>query len=481
MNVLFVASEVFPLIKTGGLADVAGALPIALQQNGVNVRVLLPNYPGLESQLKRPTTRAVLGNPFGYGNIHLIEGLLEVPGGAPDIHIWLLDCKELYHREGGPYLNPKGEDYEDNERRFGVFSWAAAMLAAYGAWQTWRPDIVHAHDWQAGLVAAYLKSWGFHKIPVVFTIHNVQYTGIFDPACMDELKLAPELFHIDGLEFYGQLSMLKAGIQFSDWVTTVSPTYAQEIQSQDYGCGLEGVLRKNRHKLSGILNGVDYSTWNPNTDPLIDTMYSHVELEKKVLNKTALQSRFHMKVDPSAMLFGAVSRLTDQKGLDLALEVMPDLLQQGSQLVLLGSGASELEQGFLDLANQYPDRVAVTIGYNEALSHQIQAASDALLIPSRFEPCGLTQLYALKYGTLPIVRKTGGLADTIQGSDQPQQTGFVFSQASSDSLKKAMWDAKNVYANKPLWRKMQIDAMAQNYSWKRSASEYRSLYQRLLS
>ena len=482
MNVLFVASEMFPLVKTGGLADVVGALPIALEQINVNVRVFLPNYSSLAPMLKNAKQIADLGNPLGFGRMTIIEGVLELDAQDAQIHVWLLHCDELFHREGGPYLNTEGQDYEDNHRRFGVFAWAASMLVAYGGWQSWRPDIVHAHDWQTGLVAAYLKSWGFHKIPVVFTIHNVQYTGNFDRSTLHELKIAPELYHVEGLEFYGQLSMLKAGIQFSDWITTVSPTYANEIQSPEFGCGLEGVFQKNHDKISGILNGVDYSVWDPNTDSLIRQNYSSKQLEKKQHNKLALQARFGLAENPKAIIFGVVSRLTSQKGLDLVLNAIPDLLGAGAQLVLLGSGDASMEQSFLSLADRFPRSVAITIGYDESLSHQIQAGADCLLIPSRFEPCGLTQLYALKYGTLPLVRETGGLADTIHsGVDGKPQTGFVFSEATVGALKQALRQAMSMFSDTEAWKAIQLKAMQQDYSWKQSAVQYQELYKRLVA
>lgn len=477
MKILFVASEVYPLVKTGGLADVVGALPVALSA-GNDVKVLLPAYEGLMGIFSDCRPGPILGNPFGYGEMRLVFGRLE----GIQVDFWLLDCPNLFHRQGGPYLNDDGHDHADNHRRFAALSWAGAVITQYGSLMNWRPDIVHAHDWQTGLLPAYLKAWSQRHPPVVYTIHNMQFTGAYTHDQYLETGLPEHLFNMYGLEYYGRYSMLKAGIQYSDAVTTVSPTYAREIQTPAYGCGLDALMRDQKHKISGILNGVDYQVWNPASDELIDHHYCLRDMGGKAANKQALQKKLGLRVEDRKPLIGLISRLSEQKGLDLVLQVLPDYLEQGAQLILLGSGEKSLESAFRALSGRFPDQVSANFGYNEPLAHQIQSASDFLLVPSRFEPCGLTQLYALKYGTLPIVRRTGGLADSVWEdiSGRPQ-TGFVFNDASAHDLWHALQRAMSAYENERVFRQLREQAMQQDFSWESSAAQYVSLYKRLIT
>lgn len=477
VKILFVSSEVYPLVKTGGLADVAGALPVALSGQH-DLKVLLPAYEGVLGMLDELTDGPILGNPFGYGEMRLRFGRLR----GCSVDYWLLDCPNLFHRQGGPYLNEDGQDHADNHRRFAALSWAGAVITQYGQLMNWRPDIVHAHDWQTGLLPAYLKAWAQRHPPVVYTIHNMQFTGAYTHEQYLETGLPENLFQMHGLEYFGRFSMLKAGIFYSDAVTTVSPTYAKEIQTPAYGCGLDALMRDQRHKLSGIMNGVDCDVWNPATDEYLDVHYSVRNLDGKAENKRRLQEKLGLEVNASRPMLGLVSRLSEQKGLDLVLQALPPFLEQGAQLVLLGSGDKGIESAYRALSGHFPRQVSATFGYNEALAHQIQAAADFLLVPSRFEPCGLTQLYALCYGTLPIVRRTGGLADSVW-EDIPgrPQTGFVFNDATVWDFSAAIARAIAVHDNEKVMRQLREQAMQQDFSWESSAAQYLSLYKRLVT
>lgn len=483
MKVLFVASEAYPLIKTGGLADVAGTLPIALQQGNIDVRLLLPNYAChnsgvfISNQLQNLKTICPLGNPFGFGDISLLSGQT-----SDGLDVWLLDCPELYASEGGPYLGEDGRDHDNNHRRFATLSWAGATLGLHGKLFGWQADLVHAHDWQAGLIPAYFKSWHQQCPPVVFTIHNLMYSGVFKGEKFSEIGLSSELYNVDGLEYYNDFSTLKAALQYSDAITTVSPTYAGEIQTAEFGCGLEGLLQKQSYKLSGILNGVDYQIWDPSSDTAIAKKYTPRTLGAKAKNRSALLKHNDLPEQDSAPVFGIVSRLTGQKGLDLVIDALPSILERGAQLVILGSGDKELENRYLQLAQQYPQQVAVTIGYDEGYSHLLQAGCDSLLVPSRFEPCGLTQLYALKYGTLPVVRNTGGLADSVsEGDSHSAQTGFVFQDANSNDLCAAMHRAVDTFEDQKRWLQLQKNAMQQDFSWDKAAQKYIELYETVIA
>ncbi|MFD1382212.1 glycogen synthase GlgA [Rhodanobacter aciditrophus] len=476
MKVLFAASEIHPLIKTGGLADVAGSLPIALKKQGIDIKLIMPAYSGILDKVKPIKRETNLGNPFNTGDLILLESSLP----NSDVPIYLVQCQSLFERDAGPYLDSYGYDYPDNHIRFAAFSWVCAFLAQHGQLLGWKPDLLHLNDWQTGFAAAYLKAWKTQHPPIITTVHNLRYNGSFPLERFPDVRLSNDLLNMHGMEFYGQFSALKAGLVFADAITTVSPTYAKEILTPEYGDGLDGTLSAISHKLTGILNGVDYDEWSPEVDPHIDTQYSIDSIDKKLANKLALQRENNLPEKPEVPVFGVVSRLTEQKGLDLIPIAMETALKQGAMLILLGSGDATLEAQYLALQERYPQQVAVRIGYDEAYSHRLQAGVDILLIPSRFEPCGLTQLYALKYGTLPLVRKTGGLADTIFEVGN-KANGFVFENASIKDLTDAIQRSLAAFANLGTWRELQHNAMGQDHSWKRVTGEWISLYKKLLS
>lgn len=474
MKILFASSEIHPLIKTGGLADVAGALPIALRNRGIDIKVIMPAYSGMLEKVNHIQKSVNLGNPFGVGDLHLIEA--SVPNS--ELPIYLVQCQSLFEREGGPYLTPQGTDFADNHLRFAAFSWVCAFVAQHGHLLGWQPDLLHLNDWQTGFAAAYLASWKLNHIPVVTTVHNLRYNGSFDFNSFADTRLSNELASIQGMEFYGRYSALKAGLVYADAITTVSPTYASEILTAHYGDGLDGTLRALQTKLSGILNGVDYNEWSPTNDPHIVKQYDVDHLSDKQINKLALLKENHLPERRNALVFGIVSRLTEQKGLDLVPNAIVTALEHGAMLILLGSGDQSLEQQYLDLQARYPEQVSIRIGYDEAYSHRLQAGVDVLVIPSRFEPCGLTQLYALKYGTLPLVRHTGGLADTVfEGGEQAN--GFVFHEANEAALQAAIQRAMAAYKQPKQWLALQHTAMAQDHSWDKACEQWLALYRSL--
>ena len=479
MRVLHVASEIFPLVKTGGLADVVAALPPALIDRGLDVRVLLPGLPGILSGMSGLEPLIRFGPAFGAAIVTLCRGRLPDSG----VTAYVIDAPFLYRRDGNPYVAPDGQDWSDNHRRFALLGWVAAHMASGELDPEWVPEIVHAHDWHAGLVPAYIAQNPGLKTASVFTIHNLAFRGIFPMECQHELGLPMRKMTPLGMEFHGKLSFMKAGLVYSDRVTTVSPTYAREICTPEFGCGLEGVLRERGATLSGILNGVDYAIWSPD-DSSIACRYSAENMKGKSACKKALQTELGLGVD-DVPLFSVVSRLTSQKGMDLLLAALPELLREGAQLAVLGSGDGDLESGFRYAAEVNPGQVAVCIGYDEGLSHRFMAGSDLLLVPSRFEPCGLTQLYALRYGTLPLVRRVGGLADTVIdatsdniGADRA--TGFVFNEASRYAIGERIRDACALFRNQDSWSRIQRRAMAQDYSWGDSAANYEALYRTLV-
>ncbi len=477
MRVLFIASECAPLIKTGGLADVVGALPKALGAVGTDVRVLLPAYPGLLDGLEADGEAIPTRPLFG-------RRARVVPGRRAGLRLLLLDAPRLFGRPGNPYVGKNGKDWPDNHKRFGALSAVGAWLAD-GKLPGWRPDVVHAHDWQAGLAPAYLAlSKSKTASRSVITVHNIAFQGLFPRKTMAELKLPASGFVQSGFEFYGEVGFLKAGLVYADAITTVSPTYARELTTPEYGMGLEGVIAQRRGSLTGILNGIDLDAWNPASDPDIAVPYDRSQLQGKSKNKAALQRRLGLTADARAPLFCVVSRLTRQKGLDLLLDALPHLLWRGGQLALLGSGDADLEKSFAAAARANPGRVAVSLGYDEPLSHLMQAGADAILIPSRFEPCGLTQLYGLRYGTLPVVAHTGGLADTVIDANDAAikancATGFQFAPTTLSALRDALDRACDAFADKRLWRGMQRRAMKHPVGWDVSAAAYAALYQQL--
>src|ERR1700754_896629 len=429
MRVLAVASEIYPIIKTGGLADVAGALPLALRAEGVEMRTLVPGYPAVMDALARAAP--LLEWPLFFGGI---TRLLKAHCGELDLLV--LDAPHLFGRPGNPYVTPEGADWPDNALRFAALSRMAADIGL-GDVPDFVPDIVHAHDWQAGLTPAYMHYSHRRQVGTVITVHNLAYQGKFPPEMLAELGLPPESLAMYGVEFYGTIGFLKAGLQFADRITTVSPTYAKEIQSDEAGMGLSGLLRDRANALVGILNGIDVDVWNPATDQSIPARYSADDLGPRADDKTALQARLGLEQNPDAFLLGVISRISWQKGLDLLLECLPEFAGEGIQLALLGSGDAELQTRYQQAAEANPGRIGVVIGYDEHLAHLIQAGSDALVVPSRFEPCGLTQLCALRYGAVPVVAGVGGLEDTvIDGGGAP--TGFKFNPVTTGDLAAAL-------------------------------------------
>ncbi|MBL6928108.1 MAG: glycogen synthase GlgA [Rhodospirillales bacterium] len=476
MKVLFAVSEMFPFVKTGGLGDVAGALPVALQNLGVDVRVLIPAYSEVLDKVVDLAPWVSLGDPLGAGEIRVALG--RVPGSG--VPVWLVGSPALYERKTGPYLGPDGKDWPDNHVRFAALSRAAAIICDAGTVLGWQADILHSHDWQGGLGPAYLALRGGRRPGTVHTIHNMAFAGIFPATELGAVGLPLEAFSINGVEYHEKLSFLKAGIRYADRLTTVSPTHAREIMSKEFGFGFEGVLASREGHLKGILNGIDGDIWNPRTDALIEQTYDARNLGKKALNKAALQKTFGLPINPKAPLFGVVSRFTIQKGIDLVLETLPRIIEQGGQLAVLGSGDAELEDKLTKAAKDFPAHVAVRVGYDEPLSHLVQAGCDGFLVPSRFEPCGLTQMYALRYGTPPIVRRTGGLADSvIDVSNVADGTGFVFEAAKGTELNRAVTNAIKLYRRPGEWRALQRRAMKQDFSWEKSARDYISVYSEL--
>jgi starch synthase len=477
MQVLMVASECAPFVKTGGLADVVGALPAALAPLGVEAQVIMPAYPALFPLLPKGEEIVRFDDlPGGTGRIVKVT--------AQGITLMLLDAPQLFDRPGGPYVDETGRDWADNHLRFGALSQAAARLCM-GAVPGYAPDVLHAHDWQAALAPVYLKMAG-NDTPTIITIHNIAFQGRFGPQSLVQLGLKTDWFHPEGLEYHGDLSFLKGALVFSDRITTVSPTYAREILTPEFGMGLEGVLQARRTVLSGLLNGIDTDAWDPATDTALAQTYDAKSLKRKFENRAAIRQRLGLDETATGPLFCVVSRLTSQKGLDALLDAVPHLVARGAQLAVLGSGQPELEQGFRDAATTFPGQVGTYIGYDEPLSHLFQAGSDAILIPSRFEPCGLTQLYGLRYGTLPVVARTGGLADTVIDANvaaiaAKAATGFVFDDVSAKGLTAVIDRVVDAYADQKLWQSMQRAAMRHPVSWESSAQGYHDLYAALMT
>jgi starch synthase len=483
MKVLHAAAEVFPLVKTGGLADVVGALPQALIAAGADVRLVLPGLPAIVDAVLHQKTVCGIGPLFGAGRVTLRLGQLPYS----HVPVYVIDAPYLYRRGGSPYQASTGVEWSDNLQRFALLGWVAAHLAAGELDPAWVPDVLHAHDWHAAMACAYVAAHPPTTAATVFTVHNLAYQGLFPPGDFPLLGLPSRFMSAQALEFHGQLSFMKAGLKFARRVTTVSPTYAVEMATHEFGCGLEGVLRGRGGDVSGILNGVDGAVWNPATDAGIIARYTaecgDADRLAKARCKSALQAEMGLRADARAPLFAVVSRLTPQKGLDLVLAALPALLQGGAQLALQGAGDPGLEDAFHAVAASHPGRIAVRIGYDEALAHRMIAGADAILVPSRFEPCGLTQLYGLRYGTIPVVRRVGGLADTVvDASDHAlslgsaQATGFVFDHATASALSLVIERVIGAYADPALWREMMRRGMAQDFSWTGAARQYLDLY-----
>lgn len=482
-RILFVVAESWPLVKTGGLADVVPALARALIEQGLDVRLLMPGYRDAEEAFAgKPAGRFFEALP-GQDRVRLIRGAL--PG--YDVPAWLLHSPTLYDRPGGPYSDAYGQDWWDNSLRFGMLCKVASMFARGRGLDGWKADILHGHDWHAGLTPAYARFDPGSTAGTVFTIHNLAYQGNFDPGVSVPLGISPLELQVDGLEFYGHLSFMKSGLWYSDRVTTVSPTYARQVQTEEYGCGMDGILRERRDQLTGILNGVDEQAWSPGTDALLPARYSAGDLVGKARCKLELQDRFRLTRGPEIPLIGMVGRMAAQKGWDLLAEAAPSLLADRVQLVMVGSGDHQLEARLASLAARFPGVAGVHVGYDELLSHLVIAGADIFTVPSRFEPSGLTQMYSQRYGTPPVVRRTGGLADSVTEATPASiaagsGTGFFFDEAEPAALADALRRAVDLYRSDPAsWRAVQANGMARDFSWRTPAAAYARVYEAALA
>ena len=471
MRILSVAAEIFPYVKVGGLGDVMAALPKALQRLGVDARVMVPGYPELLDTLPGLKPVKAFDQLMNAGPGQILLG--ESEGGVP---LYLLDLPGLFGDDGGPY-----GDWDRAHRRFAALSWAAMDLARFGENQGWSADLLHAHDWPAGLAPAYLALTEGPRVPTLMTIHNIAYQGNFSPSVLGEVWLPPEAYAVEGAEFMGRLSFLKAGLHYSDRLSTVSPTYAYEIQQPGGGRGLEGLLAMRNQDFSGILNGIDTDIWDPRTDPHLLVDFDRETLDRRILDTAALRMELGLEENPVAPLFGVVSRMEAIKGLDLVLPNLDHLVELGAQFALLGSGDPGLEKAFQIAAERHPGRIAVRIGYNEGLAHRMYAGLDVLMVPSRSEPCGLTQMYAYRYGCLPLVRRTGGLADTVIDAEDHDGNGFLFGPEDPWDLGQAIDRACAIYrGNQTWWREMQLRGMTLEHSWDVSAKRYIDLFQDMI-
>jgi starch synthase len=475
VKVLAVASEAYPLVKTGGLADVVGALPRALAAHGVETTTLLPGYPAV---LKATAGRAIHSwrDLLGGGAARLLRGEI---GGQPLI---VLDAPSFFAREGGPYGDQTGSDWPDNWRRFAALARAAAEIGRGGV-KGLSFDVLHAHDWQAALAPAYLR-YVASPIKTVMTIHNIAFQGRFGAEIFDDLGLPEGAWSIDGVEYYGGVGFLKAGLQAADAITTVSPTYAREVLRPEFGMGLEGLIADRAGAVTGIVNGIDGAIWSPEQDAALPAQYAFKTLARRAKNKRAVEREFGLEPGDGP-IFTVISRLTWQKGMDVLAACVDEMVQMGGRLAMLGAGDADLEQAFIDAAARHPGRVGVRIGYDEPLSHLLQGGADAIVIPSRFEPCGLTQLYGLAYGCVPVVARTGGLADTvidanIAALDAQVATGIQFDGVSREALLNALQRACALYADQPSWRCLQRNGMKADFTWGRSAAAYAALYRGLV-
>jgi starch synthase len=473
---LSVASEIFPLIKTGGLADVTGALPGALAAHGIEMHSLVPGYPAVLGKIVGFTAVATDADFFG-GPARFLTGE------AAGLKLVVLDAPHLFVRPGNPYMAPNGTDWPDNPIRFAALSAAAAMLGK-GAVPGFNPALVHAHDWQAGLAPAYLHYAEGPRPATVMTIHNLAFQGQMPASLLREIGLPAAAYTVDGVEYYGSIGTLKAGLQFADRITTVSPTYAAEICTPEGGMGMDGLLRRRAGRLTGIVNGIDTGIWDPGNDVALPAPFSAADPRKRAASKAALQARLGLKQDGAALVFGVVSRLSHQKGLDVLLDSLNALLATGAQLAVLGSGDQTLQDSFVREAAAHPSQIGVMLGYSEELAHLIQAGSDAILVPSRFEPCGLTQLCALRYGALPVVSRVGGLADTVIDANEAARiakvaTGFQFAPVTAQALTSTIARVADMWSRPAEWAAMRKNAMRTDVSWAEPARCYAELYRGL--
>ena len=475
-KILFVTSETHPLIKTGGLADVSGSLPKSLVDLGEDVRIIMPYYQAIKTNEAIYYKSTIRTNG---AEINILETRL--PG--TEVKVWLVDYPQFFKLPGNPYHDEAGNPWSNSAERFGLFCHTVVEIAMNRGYLDWIPDIVHCNDWQSGLIPA-LLSLEIGRPRTLFTIHNLAYQGLFPISANFTLNLPDQLWDSGGTEFHGKLSFLKSGLTYADRINTVSPTYALEIQTPEFGCGLDGLLSHRKDDLSGILNGIDTDHWNPATDTHIATNFTPTTLNKKAPNKSALQTKFSLPVNNKVPVFGLISRLVEQKGIDLILECLPEILTLPLQLVIIGSGNKEFEQQLSDFAKGTPGKMAVKIGYDEELSHLIEAGADIFLMPSRYEPCGLNQMYSQLYGTVPLVSKVGGLADTVvdalpESISNNTATGIVFDETLSGTLFEVIKRALMLYSQPKAWKQIQINGMLKDFSWKHSAEQYRALYELL--
>ena len=478
MKVLHVAAEVFPLVKTGGLADVVAALPVAQAEQGVDVRLLLPGLPAVLDAVQGARKVVDIGACFGALRVRLL--LARLPGSR--LPVYVIDAPYLYHRGGSPYQDSQGEEWPDNLQRFALLGWVAAHLAADDADPSWVPDIVHAHDWHAAMACAYMAEHSPTRAASIFTVHNLAFQGLFPMHDWPVLGLGSHLMSPSGLEFHGQLSFMKAGLKCADRITTVSPNYAREIATHEFGCGLDGVIRDRGADVVGILNGIDPALWNPATDAAIAACFDAERPAGKLACRRALQTELGLQPDDDALLLTVVSRLTSQKGLDLVLAALPELARAGVQFAVQGTGEPALEAAFRMAQQAHPGLVQVHIGYDEARAHRLIAGADVIAVPSRFEPCGLTQMYGLRYGTLPVVRRVGGLADTVVDATAAAvatgtATGFSFEAATSAAFERCVRRALELRSQPAGWQRVMASGMAQELSWTGPAKEYLALYE----
>jgi starch synthase len=482
-RILLASSEAHPLVKTGGLADVAGSLPAALRELGHDARLIIPAYPGAVKRIRELKTLSEVKVAGSRSPVRVLGGRL--PGS--ELPTYLVEAPEHFCREGNPYTDMSGRDWGDNPERFLLFCRVVARIGLGVPALDWRPQIVHGNDWQTGLIPALLHAEP-QRPATVFTIHNLAYQGLFERQAFERLRLPTDLWALDGLEFHQRLSFIKGGIVFSDRVNTVSPTYAKEVKTPRFGCGLEGLLTRLVGRFSGILNGIDYAVWDPASDAHIHQPYDAESLDLKVENKLALQREFGLPRNEEAMVFAYIGRLVEQKGVDLILQILPRLLAHpNTQLVLQGAGDTAIEEALAAAAGTYPDKVGAFIGYDEGRAHRIEAGADAFLMPSRFEPCGLNQMYSLRYGTVPIVHHTGGLADTVVDASEEailrgEATGFSFAEPDVDELWEAVHRAMRLYRERrDLWRALVLKGMGKDFSWESSARHYDALYEEALN
>jgi starch synthase len=478
LKILFASSELYPLIKTGGLADVAVSLPAALKALQQDIKIMMPGYRDALASIDGAKPIATLS--LADHTIALLYTSL--PRAA--LEVWLVD-HVLFDRPGNPYLAKNGAPWPDNAQRFALFSRAVAAVAMGHANLDWQPDIVHCNDWQSALAPALLASER-RRPATVYTIHNLSYQGIFPQATYRELGLPNELWSVEGLEFYGQLSFMKGGLNFADRISTVSPGYAREIQTPEFGCGLEGLLKRRHAVLSGIVNGIDTDVWNPARDAFLIKNYDRENLKDKQANRSALQRAFELPQQNKVALIGMIGRLVEQKGVDLLLNALPELIKLPVQIALLGAGQPEYEQALRGWSQRHPNQLGVRIGYDEVLAHRIEAGADMFLMPSRFEPCGLNQMYSQRYGTVPIVRRTGGLQDTVVDANAENikagtATGLIFEEASGPALLAAVRRALSLWEDSTVWRQLMLTGMQQDFSWRHSAQQYLALYRQALA